>query len=95
MCQWALMALVDLPRVFEYLAYLGYNIYENESQLTAITGNLSAKQKILVTLNGLQYFSNTRKETGLGKEAIKSKCVSMSRDRTVRFGKINVLSKFY
>jgi len=43
MCQWALMALVDLPRVFEYLAYLGYNIYENESQLSAITGNLSAK----------------------------------------------------
>lgn len=38
------MALVDLPRVFEYLAYLGYNIYENESQLSAITGNLSANK---------------------------------------------------
>jgi Ras family protein T1 len=35
-CQWALMTLVDLPRTFEYLAYLGYNIYENESQLTAV-----------------------------------------------------------
>uniref|UniRef100_V5GTM6 Mitochondrial Rho GTPase n=1 Tax=Anoplophora glabripennis TaxID=217634 RepID=V5GTM6_ANOGL len=36
MCQWALMTLVDLPRTFEYLAYLGYNIYENESQVTAV-----------------------------------------------------------
>ncbi|XP_066151791.1 mitochondrial Rho GTPase isoform X1 [Euwallacea fornicatus] len=37
MCQWALMTLIDLPRTFEYLAYLGYNVYENESQLSAIT----------------------------------------------------------
>nr|CAI5851584.1 unnamed protein product [Callosobruchus analis] len=36
MCQWALMTLVDLPRTFEYLAYLGYNVYENESQTTAV-----------------------------------------------------------
>ncbi|XP_015838696.1 mitochondrial Rho GTPase isoform X1 [Tribolium castaneum] len=36
MCQWALMTLVDLPRTFEYLAYLGYNIYENESQVSAV-----------------------------------------------------------
>lgn len=38
MCQWALMTLTDLPRTFEYLAYLGYNIYENESQTTAVQG---------------------------------------------------------
>lgn len=38
MCQWALMTLVDLPRTFEYLAYLGYNVYENESQLSAVVG---------------------------------------------------------
>lgn len=37
-CQWALMTLIDLPRTFEYLAYLGYNIYENESQVTAVQG---------------------------------------------------------
>ncbi|XP_071057642.1 mitochondrial Rho GTPase isoform X2 [Onthophagus taurus] len=36
MCQWALMTLIDLPRTFEYLAYLGYNIYENESQVSAV-----------------------------------------------------------
>ncbi|XP_017781460.1 PREDICTED: mitochondrial Rho GTPase isoform X2 [Nicrophorus vespilloides] len=36
MCQWALMTLTDLPRTFEYLAYLGYNIYENDSQVTAV-----------------------------------------------------------
>ncbi|CAH1112561.1 unnamed protein product [Psylliodes chrysocephalus] len=36
MCQWALMTLTDLPRTFEYLAYLGYNIYENENQVTAV-----------------------------------------------------------
>ncbi|KAK9890923.1 hypothetical protein WA026_012264 [Henosepilachna vigintioctopunctata] len=35
-CQWALMTLVDLPKTFEYLAYLGYNIYENDSQVTAV-----------------------------------------------------------
>lgn len=38
LCQWALMTLVDLPRTFEYLAYLGYNIYENENQVTAVQG---------------------------------------------------------
>lgn len=38
MCQWALMTLTDLPRTFEYLAYLGYNVYENESQITAVQG---------------------------------------------------------
>lgn len=38
MCLWALMTLVDLPRTFEYLAYLGYNIYENEIQTTAVHG---------------------------------------------------------
>ncbi|ERL91674.1 hypothetical protein D910_09002 [Dendroctonus ponderosae] len=37
MCQWALMTLVDLPRTFEYLAYLGYNIYENDTQISAVT----------------------------------------------------------
>ncbi|XP_049823573.1 mitochondrial Rho GTPase isoform X1 [Aethina tumida] len=36
MCQWSLMTLVDLPRTFEYLAYLGYNIYENENQTSAV-----------------------------------------------------------
>ncbi|XP_018319095.1 mitochondrial Rho GTPase isoform X2 [Agrilus planipennis] len=36
MCQWALMTLVDLPRTFEYFAYLGYSIYENESQISAV-----------------------------------------------------------
>ncbi|CAG9821932.1 unnamed protein product [Phaedon cochleariae] len=36
MCQWALMTLVDLPRTFEYLAYLGYNVFENECQTTAV-----------------------------------------------------------
>lgn len=35
-CQWALMALTELPRTLECLAYLGYNIYENESQVTAL-----------------------------------------------------------
>ncbi|XP_045473438.1 mitochondrial Rho GTPase isoform X2 [Harmonia axyridis] len=35
-CQWALITLLDLPKTFEYLAYLGYNIYENDSQVTAV-----------------------------------------------------------
>lgn len=40
MCQWALMTLIDLKKTFIYLAYLGYNIYENESQTTAVQGNI-------------------------------------------------------
>lgn len=41
MCQWALMALTDVHKTMEYLAYLGFNVYENESQVTAITGEIS------------------------------------------------------
>lgn len=60
-CQWALMTLVDLPRTFEYLAYLGYNIYENESQLTAVQG--SVVHKCVENLTYRQLFcSNERKE---------------------------------
>lgn len=35
-CRWTLMTLVDLPKTLEYLAYLGFNVHENESQLAAI-----------------------------------------------------------
>lgn len=35
-CRWTLQTLVDLPQTLEYLAYLGFNVHENESQLTAI-----------------------------------------------------------
>lgn len=36
MCRWTLQTLVDLPRTLEYLAYLGFNVHENESQTSAI-----------------------------------------------------------
>lgn len=36
MCRWTLMTLIELPRTLEYLAYLGFNVHENESQLAAI-----------------------------------------------------------
>lgn len=36
MCQWTLITLLDVQKTFEYLAYLGYNIIENESQLSAV-----------------------------------------------------------
>lgn len=36
MCRWTLMTLIDLPKTLEYLAYLGFNVHENESQVTAI-----------------------------------------------------------
>lgn len=36
MCRWTLMTLIDLPKTLEYLAYLGFNVHENESQTTAI-----------------------------------------------------------
>ncbi|XP_067013378.1 mitochondrial Rho GTPase isoform X2 [Anabrus simplex] len=35
-CQWVLSTLLEVPKVLAYLAYLGYNITENETQLTAI-----------------------------------------------------------
>lgn len=36
MCRWTLQTLIDLPKTFEYFAYLGFNVYTNESQLAAI-----------------------------------------------------------
>lgn len=36
LCRWTLMTLTDVPRSLEYLAYLGFNVHENESQTTAI-----------------------------------------------------------
>lgn len=35
-CRWTLMTLIELPKTLEYLAYLGFNVHENESQLAAI-----------------------------------------------------------
>lgn len=35
-CRWTLQTSVELPKTLEYLAYLGFNVHENESQLTAI-----------------------------------------------------------
>lgn len=36
MCRWSLQTFIDLPKTLEYLAYLGFNVHENESQLAAI-----------------------------------------------------------
>lgn len=36
MCRWTLMTLIDLPKTLEYLAYLGFNVHENETQTSAI-----------------------------------------------------------
>ena len=36
LAQWTLLATVDVPLLFEYLAYLGYN-YEHDNQYSAIT----------------------------------------------------------
>ncbi|XP_011201086.1 mitochondrial Rho GTPase isoform X3 [Bactrocera dorsalis] len=36
MCRWTLMTLIDVLKTLEYLAYLGFNVHENESQLAAI-----------------------------------------------------------
>lgn len=36
MCRWTLMTLIDLPKTLEYLAYLGFNVHENEQQTLAI-----------------------------------------------------------
>lgn len=35
-CRWTLQTFVELPKTLEYLAYLGFNVHENESQLSAI-----------------------------------------------------------
>lgn len=36
MCRWTLMALLDIQKTMEYLAYLGFNVQENDSQLAAV-----------------------------------------------------------
>ncbi|XP_032593107.1 mitochondrial Rho GTPase isoform X2 [Drosophila grimshawi] len=36
LCRWTLMTLVDVVKTLEYLAYLGFNVHENDSQLVAI-----------------------------------------------------------
>ncbi|XP_036343837.1 mitochondrial Rho GTPase isoform X3 [Rhagoletis pomonella] len=36
LCRWTLMALIDVSKTLEYLAYLGFNVHENDSQLAAI-----------------------------------------------------------
>lgn len=35
-CRWTLQTFIELPKTLEYLAYLGFNVHENESQLAAI-----------------------------------------------------------
>ncbi|XP_061399706.1 mitochondrial Rho GTPase isoform X2 [Musca vetustissima] len=34
--RWALMTLVDVNKTMEYLAYMGFNVHENDTQLAAI-----------------------------------------------------------
>ncbi|XP_023175677.1 mitochondrial Rho GTPase isoform X2 [Drosophila hydei] len=36
LCRWTLMTLIDVVKTMEYLAYLGFNVHENDSQLVAI-----------------------------------------------------------
>ncbi|BFF91195.1 mitochondrial Rho GTPase [Drosophila madeirensis] len=36
LCRWTLMTLIDVVKTMEYLAYLGFNVHENDSQLAAI-----------------------------------------------------------
>ncbi|XP_048479475.1 mitochondrial Rho GTPase isoform X1 [Plutella xylostella] len=36
MCRWTLMTLLDLPNTCAYLAYLGFNFHENDTQKAAI-----------------------------------------------------------
>ncbi|XP_025074964.1 mitochondrial Rho GTPase, partial [Pogonomyrmex barbatus] len=36
MCQWALLTLTNVRKTMEYMAYLGYNMYHNECQTSAI-----------------------------------------------------------
>ncbi|XP_076635147.1 mitochondrial Rho GTPase isoform X1 [Colletes latitarsis] len=36
MCQWALLTLTNVRKALEYMAYLGYNMYNNECQTNAV-----------------------------------------------------------
>lgn len=36
MCQWALLTFTNVRKALEYMAYLGYNMYNNECQTNAI-----------------------------------------------------------
>ncbi|XP_046490339.1 mitochondrial Rho GTPase isoform X1 [Neodiprion pinetum] len=44
MCQWALMTLTNVRKTLEYMAYLGYNMYNNECQTNAI--NVTREKKL-------------------------------------------------
>ncbi|XP_034949325.1 mitochondrial Rho GTPase isoform X1 [Chelonus insularis] len=37
MCQWALLTLTNVRKTLEYMAYLGYNMFNDECQTSAIT----------------------------------------------------------
>ncbi|XP_057325248.1 mitochondrial Rho GTPase isoform X1 [Microplitis mediator] len=37
MCQWALITLTNVRKTLEYMAYLGYNIFNDECQTSAVT----------------------------------------------------------
>lgn len=36
MCQWALLTITNVKKTLEYMAYLGYNMYNNECQTSAV-----------------------------------------------------------
>ncbi|XP_037946253.1 mitochondrial Rho GTPase-like isoform X2 [Teleopsis dalmanni] len=36
LCRWTLMTLIDVVKTLEYLAHLGFNVHENDSQVAAI-----------------------------------------------------------
>lgn len=44
MCQWALITLTNARKTLEYMAYLGYNMYNNECQTNAI--NVTREKKL-------------------------------------------------
>ncbi|KAK9695169.1 Ras family [Popillia japonica] len=86
MCHWAYMTLVDLPRTFEYLAYLGYNIYENESQVTAVQVTREKKLDIVKKQSSRNvYQCHVIGPTGCGKSHFCASFIKSPSDKSFKF----------
>ncbi|KAI4461152.1 rho family gtpase [Holotrichia oblita] len=86
MCHWAYMTLVDLPRTFEYLAYLGYNIYENESQITAVQVTREKKLDIVKKQSSRNvYQCHVIGPTGCGKSHFCASFIKSPSDKSFKF----------
>ncbi|XP_044755755.1 mitochondrial Rho GTPase isoform X2 [Coccinella septempunctata] len=88
LCQWALMTLLDVPKTFEYLAYLGYNIYENDCQTTAVQVTREKKLDLAKKQSSRNvYRCHVIGANGSGKSSFCRNFIRTSREKYRKFDK--------